>query len=104
MFRRLPPLETVDAIAFHMVSFALPLLTVGLALGFVRAASGALHGSWITDPHTLISVAAWLVYSGYMAARLFAGWRGTRLNYLLVAGLAVTLTLFFVPSTTHRFT
>jgi ABC-type transport system involved in cytochrome c biogenesis permease subunit len=104
MFRRLPPLETVDAIAYHLVAFGFPLLTIGLILGFVRAAAGVLHGNWLLDPHTLISIAAWLVYSGYLFARLFAGWRGTRLNYLLIAGLVVTLALFFIPSSTHRFT
>ncbi len=104
MFRRLPPLETVDAIAYHLVAFALPLLTIGLILGFVRAAAGALHGNWLVDPHTLISIVAWSVYSGYLLARLFAGWRGTRLNYLLIAGLGITLALFFIPSSTHRFT
>jgi HemX protein len=104
LFRRLPPLETVDAMAFHMVAFALPLLTLGLALGIERAASGGLHGNWLADPHTLISFVAWLVYGVYLFARTVGGWRGTRLNYLLIAGMAVTLALFFIPSTAHRFT
>src|SRR5207253_5591638 len=33
LYRKLPPLETVDSLAYHLVAFALPLLTVGLALG-----------------------------------------------------------------------
>lgn len=104
MFRRLPPLETVDSTAYHLVAFALPLLTLGLALGILRAASDPARSHWLSDPHTIISLAVWLVYSAYLFARLVAGWRGTRLNYLLIAGLAVTIALYFVPSPTHRFT
>ncbi len=104
LFRRLPPLETVDSAAYHLVAFALPLLTLGLALGIERAAHGALKGNWLTDPHTLVSFVTWMVYCAYILARTVAGWRGTRLNYLLIAGLAVTLALFFIPTTTHKFT
>lgn len=103
LFRRLPPLETVDSMAYHLVAFALPLLTLGLALGILRAVGGALSGNWLADPHFILSVVVWLVYGVYLFARLVAGWRGTRLNYLLIAGLAVTLLLYIVPSTTHRF-
>jgi ABC-type uncharacterized transport system permease subunit len=104
LFKRLPPLETVDSMAYHLVSFALPLLTLGLILGIVRAMHGGLKGNWIADPHTIMSMAVWFVYCGYLGARLAGGWRGTRLNYLLIAGLVVTLALYFVPSSTHRFT
>jgi len=102
LFRKLPPLETADSAAYHLVAFALPLLTLGIVLGIVRAIHEA-RALWLTDPHTLISLFVWLVYGGYLAARIAAGWRGTRLNYMLIAGLAVTVLLFFVPSHTHRF-
>jgi ABC-type uncharacterized transport system permease subunit len=100
-FKRLPPLEKVDSLAYHLVAFALPMLTIGLALGIARAAS--LHNNWLSDPKTIMSFVAWVVYGGYLTARTLGGWRGTRLNYLLIAGLAVTLALYFVPSATHRF-
>jgi ABC-type uncharacterized transport system permease subunit len=104
LFRKLPPLETVDSLAYHLVSFALPLLTLGLALGIVNAANGGLKGNWLADPHTIMSIGTWLVYMTYIAARTLGGWRGTRSNYLLIAGLAVTIALYFVPTSTHRFT
>lgn len=100
-FKLLPPLERVDSLAYHLVAFALPMLTIGLALGMVRAAS--LHNNWLADPKTIMSFVAWMVYGAYLTARTLCGWRGTRLNYLLIAGLAVTLALYFVPSATHRF-
>lgn len=104
LFRRLPPLETLDSLAYHLVAFALPMLTLGLALGFVNVAALPRQSNPLLDPHTLMSFAAWLVYSVYLGARLLAGWRGTRLNYMLIVGLVVTLMIYFVPSTTHRFT
>lgn len=102
-FRRLPPLETVDATAFHLVAYALPLLTLGLALGISRAISGDLAGNWLLDPHTITSFVAWLVYGTYLFLRTVGGWRGARPNYLLIAGSALTLLLFFMPSNAHRF-
>lgn len=103
LYRKLPPLETVDSVAFHLVAFALPLLTVGLALGIVRAIATTAGAGWLLDPHTIVSFVVWLVYGTYLAARLLAGWRGTRLNYLLIAGVLVTLVIYFLPSQTHRF-
>ncbi len=104
--RRLPPLETLDRVAYHAVAYALPLLTLGLVMGIVRVFGRGLSSApaaWFTDPHTLISFAPWLLYVGYLAARLMAGWRGVRLQYILVVGLLLTLALYLIPSTTHRF-
>lgn len=106
LFRRLPPLHTLDSVAYHLVAFALPLLTVGLAIGILRALAGDISGpprAWLLDPHTLVSIAAWLLYVFYLAARLLVGWQGVRLQYILLFGLLVTLALYFIPSTTHRF-
>lgn len=102
-FRRLPPLQSVDRLGFLLVGLAMPLLTMGLALGIVRAATSPTGGNWLSDPHTLMSLTAWLVYSAYLGLRLIAGWHGQRLQYLLLIGLGLTLALYFLPSSTHRF-
>ena len=106
MLRRLPPLETLDRTAYHAVAYALPLLTLGLILGIARVFGGGLHSTpdqWLRDPHTLSAFAPWLLYIGYLTARLAVGWRGVRLQYILVAGLLLTLALYLIPSSTHRF-
>ena len=106
MFRRLPPLATLDSLAYHAVAYALPLLTLGLAVGFAQAFGGAINGSprqWILDVHTLVSIATWILYVLYLAARLACGWRGVRLQYILLIGLCVALALYVVPTTTHHF-
>jgi ABC-type transport system involved in cytochrome c biogenesis permease subunit len=106
LFRRLPPLATLDSVAYHAVAYALPLLTVGLALGIVREFGIRAHGpafGWLADPHTVVSLLTWLLYVGYLAARLAAGWRGVRLQYILLAGLPIVLALYAIPTSAHHF-
>jgi hypothetical protein len=40
----------------------------------------------------------------YVTARLGLGWRGIRLQYILVVGLLVALALYVLPTSTHHFT
>ncbi|HZT43853.1 MAG TPA: cytochrome c biogenesis protein CcsA [Chthonomonadaceae bacterium] len=106
LFRRLPSLQTLDTVAYHSVAYALPLLTLGLLLGLVEVFSGRLSSppsAWLRDAHTIASGVTWLLYVFYLAARLGAGWRGVRLQYILLAGLFVALALYAVPTSTHRF-
>ncbi len=106
LFRHIPPLETLDSVSFHAVSFALPLLTIGLIVGMVHVFAGDVPKTpreWFMDQHTFISLATWVIYIFYQCSRLLNGWRGVRLQYILVAGMAATLALFAVPTNTHHF-
>jgi ABC-type transport system involved in cytochrome c biogenesis permease subunit len=106
LFRRLPPLASLDSLSYHAVVYALPLLTLGLILGIIKvfdASVGMSPTAWLTDPHTLMAFTAWFLYIFYLAARLAAGWRGVRLQYILLIGLLLTFALYFVPTSTHRF-
>jgi ABC-type transport system involved in cytochrome c biogenesis permease subunit len=104
--RYLPPLTTLDNVAYHAVAYALPLLTLGLALGIVYMVHTTQPGSaahWLLDPHNVVSFATWLLYVLYIGARLGLGWRGVRLQYVLVVGLFISLALYIVPTSTHHF-
>ena len=103
LFGRLPPLASLEQLGFALVAFAFPLLTIGLAAGVIRAATGGLHPGWGIDPKTLASVVTWLVYGVYLALHGLAHWRGPRANYLLLGGLMAALATYFVPTTAHRF-
>jgi ABC-type uncharacterized transport system permease subunit len=104
MFRRLPPLATLDSVAYHSVAYGLPLLTLGLALGILYIYRlGLPANAWWADPKTLVSFVVWLLYVAYLTARLGAGWRGVRLQYILLAGLLIALGLYVVPGPTHQF-
>ena len=105
-FRRLPSLQTLDKTAWSAVAVALPLMTIGLALGMVRVfGTGLAHtpAQWFLDPHTIMSFLAWGVYIFYIGARLGAGWYGNRLQYILIIGMALVLSLTFAPSLPHKF-
>ena len=103
LFGKLPPLASLDHLAYALVTFAFPLLTVGLAAGVVEALTGGLPGIWGRDPMVLTSVVTWLVYGLYLALHAAAQWRGPRANYLLLGGLLAAVITYFIPTTTHRF-
>ncbi len=103
LFGKLPPLASLDHLAFALVTFAFPLLTIGLAAGFVQALTGGLRGVWGADPMVLTSVVTWLVYGLYLTLHAVAQWRGPRANYLLLGGLLAAVVTYFIPTTTHRF-
>jgi ABC-type uncharacterized transport system permease subunit len=103
LFGKLPPLASIENLAFALVAFAFPLLTVSLGAGIIQAVGGGLHGQWAADPKVLASVALWLVYGGYLALHVVAHWRGPRANYLLIGGLLLALVTYFVPNTIHKF-
>lgn len=103
LFGKLPPLASLDRLAFSLVAFAFPLLTVGLAAGVVEALAGAMPGAWGADPMVLTSVVTWLVYGLYLALHTLAQWRGPRANYLLLGGLLAAVITYFIPSSSHRF-
>ena len=102
LFGKLPPLASLDDLAFSLVALAFPLLTVGLIAGAIGVATGGLHGVRGADPKILGSVAIWLVYGVYLALHRLAHWRGPRANYLLLGGLLAVLVTLFVP-TAHSF-
>lgn len=93
MYYRLPPLETLDRLAFATLTVGFPFLTVGLALGVLSA--GRQWGSLLAfDPLAIVSTAMWLVYAATLSLRLAGHWRGRRAAYFAIAGFcALLLTL-----------
>lgn len=102
LFGKLPPLARLEQIAFALVAFAFPLLTVGLIAGILRASGGGMGGGWATDPKSIASFVSWAVYGAYLTLHVAGHWRGPRANYFLLGGLLVMLATLFAP-TTHRF-
>ena len=102
LFGKLPSLASIDRLGFGLVSFAFPLLTIGLISGVIRAVH-AMPGGWAVDPKILLSMAMWVVYGIYLALHVLAHWRGVRANYLLIGGLVIAVATYFVPTVVHRF-
>lgn len=90
----LPDLTTLDTISYHSVLIGFPFLTVLIILGALWA-DIAWGKYWSWDPKETASLVTWLIYAGYMHARVLRGWRGNRAALLLVIGfLAIAFTFF----------
>ena len=48
-----------------------------------------------------VTIATWAVYSGYLALRHFAGWRGRRSAYLVLAGFVLVAVVRLALPVTH---
>jgi ABC-type uncharacterized transport system permease subunit len=80
---RLPPLASLERLAWRTILVSLPLLTVGLAIGIVRQQR---HGGPF-DALEGVSVLAWLAYGSFLALRP----GGRRAAYLALAGFALVI-------------
>lgn len=106
LFRRLPPLQTLDAVALKAITFALPFLTMGLMIGVARAVKWGVRG-WLLDPVVIFSLLTWLLYALYLLLRSLAELSGRRAAMLAIAGflalLAIRLTVLTNLAVFHRF-
>lgn len=91
---RFPKPELLDEIAYRAVIIAFPLMTMVIILGSVWA-QVAWGTYWSWDPKETASLFTWLIYGGYLHARVVHGWRGRRAAWLLMAGFAAVLFTFF---------
>lgn len=99
--RHLPSLDTLDSLAYKMVAFGFPMLTLGVITGALWAQT-AWGKYWEWDPKETSSLITWLVYAAYLHVRMVQGWRGKWSNRLLAIGfLCVLITYigvtFFLP-------
>jgi ABC-type uncharacterized transport system permease subunit len=90
---RLPSLVTLEQLTVRTVAVSLPLLTLGLAAGFVRLEQ---RGGGV-DALMAVTVVTWLVYGGFLAARP-AGRRGA---YVAIAGFALVILVRIALAGSH---
>lgn len=91
---RLPAAATLDEVGHRGAVLAFPLLTLMLILGAVWA-DIAWGSYWSWDPKETSALLTWLIYGGYLHARVTRGWAGRRAHWLLVAGFAAVLFTYF---------
>jgi ABC-type uncharacterized transport system permease subunit len=84
---RTPALATLDSLAAKTVLVALPALTAGVAVGFLRLERDG--GGF--DALMAVTILTWVVYSVFVLLRYELGWRGRRAAYLLLAGFALVV-------------
>jgi ABC-type uncharacterized transport system permease subunit len=86
---RAPSLASLDRLTARTIAVALPLLTVGIGIGFARLEA---EGRGF-DAVVALALVAWLLYGTLLAARYELGWRGRRIAWLALAGFLVVIVL-----------
>jgi cytochrome c-type biogenesis protein CcsB len=88
-----PKPEVLDRLGYRAVVIGFPLDTMVLVLGAVWAEI-AWGSYWSWDPKETASLVTWLIYGGYLHARVARGWTGRRAAWLLVIGFASVVLTF----------
>ncbi|MBX6423686.1 c-type cytochrome biogenesis protein CcsB [Thermosulfurimonas sp. F29] len=95
IFRRLPPLESLDRLNEVCLKYGFPLLTLGIITGALWAEK-AWGTYWSWDPKETWSLILWLIYAALLHERLIVGWRGRRAAFMALLGFVVWIISFFV--------
>ena len=88
--RRIPSLDALDLFNYRIIAVGFPLLTIGIILGAVWAAT-AWGRPWGFDPKETWSAVTWMIYAIYLHVRYLGGWRGRRASWLALLGFAAVL-------------
>jgi cytochrome c-type biogenesis protein CcsB len=89
-----PKIEILDEIVYRSILIGYPMLTLGIITGAAWA-DYAWGAYWSWDPKETWSLITWLVYSGFLHARLTRGWSGGRAAALSVLGFGAVLFTYF---------
>ncbi len=90
----LPKPEVLDRLSYRGAVIGYPLLTMVIVLGaFWAEIAWGRYWSW--DPKETISLVQWLVYGGFLHARVARGWVGKRSAWLLLVAFAMVILTFF---------
>lgn len=102
LFRRLPPLHTLDQLAYRLILLGFLPMVLGIATGMLmmHADSGVW---WRWEPKLTLVALTGFVYLIYLHARLLAGWQGRRVNILLLVAFFFVLVSYLAPGEFHRF-
>jgi cytochrome c-type biogenesis protein CcsB len=92
--RWLPKAAVLDEIGYKAVLVGFPMMALVIILGALWAEI-AWGSYWSWDPKETASLVTWLIYGGYLHARVLRGWRGTRSAMLLILGFAATLFTYY---------
>ena len=90
---RLPSLVVLEKLIVRTIVISLPLLTVGLAAGFIRLRE---QGDGI-DALMAAAIVTWLVYAGFVAMRA----TGRRAAYLALIGFGLVILARIVLAGSH---
>jgi ABC-type uncharacterized transport system permease subunit len=88
----LPPLQAMETLLFQMIGTGLFFLTVSLLSGFLFIED--LFAQHLVHK-TVLSIIAWIIFSGLLAGRLRYGWRGNAAIQWTLIGFVLLLLAYF---------
>ena len=89
----LPKPDVLDLLGYRGAVIGYPLLTMVIVLGaFWAEIAWGRYWSW--DPKETMSLVQWLIYGGYLHARVARGWVGRGAAWLLVIAFASVILTF----------
>lgn len=91
---KFPNEEVLDELAYKVIGFAFPMLTLCILTGAIWA-NYAWGTYWSWDPKETWSLVTWIIYAGYLHARLMYGWKGRRAAWMAILGFIAVLFTFF---------
>ncbi len=90
LVKKIPSLQDLDIYNYKVIAVGFPLLTIGIILGAVWAAT-AWSRPWGFDPKETWSAITWVVYAIYLHIRFMRGWKGRRAALLAILGFACVM-------------
>lgn len=88
----LPPLQAMETLLFQMIGAGLFFLTVSLVSGFIFIED--LFAQHLVHK-TVLSLIAWIIFSGLLIGRLRYGWRGNTAIQWTLIGFVLLLLAYF---------
>ncbi|MBI3924286.1 MAG: cytochrome c biogenesis protein CcsA [Armatimonadetes bacterium] len=96
-FTVLPPLDTLDRVAYRFILAGFPLMVLGTVTGILLN-----NWHWVWNSKFVLVGLTGMIYLGYLHARI-AGWQGRRVNMVLLVAFVCVLVSFLAPDTSHPF-
>lgn len=90
LVRGFPPLESLRRLLNQCVWIGLPLLTLGLGLGFA-ATEPANWAGLLAEPKVMSALVVWAVFAAAAAGKATGWLHGRRHSYLVLAGLVLVI-------------
>jgi len=90
--RSLPPLQSMEAMLFQIITIGYVLLTVGLILGGVFLDNIFTKG---LTHKTILSIIAWAIFSTLLWGRFRHGWRGRKAIQWTLIGFTTLMLAYF---------
>ncbi|MUK86958.1 cytochrome C assembly protein [Ornithinibacillus sp. L9] len=99
---RFGDLELLDTYSFRSVTIGVPVLLIGIILGFVWAFVSQAEFYWF-DLKTIGSILVLIVYSCYLLLRIVSGYTGKTIATYNIAAFLILLINFFLFSILSNF-